>query len=178
MLKETTNKGRSLWAGLCRNQLFGKILIPASGWLRDKSCREILPSSEEKRNRIPFTAIFKVGICHGKDIIKAAKTLSPRGPLPSAFPTPQIWSLCFCPFSDNNNFLFPTSVRIQGRRTALWPSHSQLCGGKGSKHGHCRKSHKPSCVERLQQSLPPGCGHCRAGCGTVGRCHSHLPLGC
>lgn len=32
--------------------------------------------------------------------------------------------------------------------------------------------------DRAVRHLPPGCEHCRAGCGIVVHCHSHLPLGC
>lgn len=102
--------------------MFGKIFSPATGHLCDKSCTSPLAQRKRKRNRFPFIAVFKLYICHGKDVTKAAKALSSKPPLPSAFPQhPKCHHFASTHFqatiTSTGLILPPTAVRVQSRRT-------------------------------------------------------------
>lgn len=106
---------------------------------QDKSCTSLLAQRKRKRNRFPCTAIFKLHICHGKDITKTAKPLSSKPPLPPAFPpnTQNAVTLLLPIFRQqqlSRGLILPLpnhSEGSQGRRTVPYfgGQRRQLCSG-------------------------------------------------
>lgn len=151
---------------------------------QDKSCTSPLAQRKRKRNRFPFTAIFKLHICHGKDITKTAKPLSSKPPLPPAFPpnTQNAVTLLLPIFRQqqlSRGLILPLPNHSEGPR-AGGQSRTLVASADSSAAATRQRAWPPREEPEagLQSSLPPGCGRCRAGCGTAGRCHSHLRLGC